>query len=228
MTISSQSSAPTSARGLLLTCEGRDDEQFLRRMLDHLQIREVVIRRYDGKPRLPMFLLGLRDSTDFESVRVLGILRDADERASDAFRSVSDRLRRLELPSPRRAAQLATGPCDIDGVVRTVGVFIMPGGGLPGALEDLCLQALDGDSALGCAQDFLDCVWLRTNVACPESDRSKARLNAWLASRQNPSLRIGTAMASRDLHPESPAFNAIKQFLRDLADAARSPEARPA
>jgi hypothetical protein len=206
-------------------CEGRDDEQFLFRMLDHLHIRDVDIRRYDGKLRLPTLLLGLRDSTDFESVRALGVLRDADDHAGNAFRSVADRLRRLDLPSPRQAAQLSTGRCGIDGVVRTVGVFILPGDDRSGELEDLCLQAIAGDAALDCAQEFLDCVQLRTGTACLDSDRSKARLNAWLSSRRNPSLRIGTAMATRDLPADSPAFDSIKRFLTDLAAAAGQPPA---
>src|SRR5687768_14726871 len=154
----SESPLRTKVNGLLLACEGVDDEQFLIRMLAFLQIEGVVVRRYDGKPRLPTFLLGLRDSTEFETVRALGIFRDADASARSAFQSVQYRLRRLNLPCPRRASEAITETCVFDGIVRTIGVFIMPDGQSSGELEDLCLQAISEDLGLVCAQEFLSCV----------------------------------------------------------------------
>jgi hypothetical protein len=209
-------------QGVILACEGADDEAFLHRMLDHLRITGVDIRKFDGKPQLPTFLLGLRDSTEFEAVRCVGIVRDADMRAASALQSVTDRLRQLRLPVPRLAGGLSTGNCEIDGLVRTFGVFIMPDGRSPGELEDLCLAAIENDLALTCAQEFLDCVHARTGTVCPEKDTSKARLNAWLASRTDPTLRMGHAVASRDIPPDSRVFDPIRAFLTQLAAAAAS------
>jgi hypothetical protein len=228
MTVPREQTAPISGRGLLLTCEGRDDEQFLIRMLDHLQIRDVVVKRYDGKPQLPRFLLGLRDSTEFETVHALGIFRDADASPRSAFQSVRDRLQQLELPRPRRAGELNAGVSRIDGIVRTVGVFIMPDNQSPGALEDLCLRAIDGDAGLVCAQTFLECVQSQANVVCRDQDKSKAQLNAWLASRRDPTLRLGQAIDAGVLTAEHIAFRPIHQFLTDLAAAASTPEPPPA
>jgi hypothetical protein len=217
--VPSESRAPTSGRGLLLACEGVDDEQFLIRMLAHLQIVDVAVRRYDGKPRLPQFLLGLRDSTEFETVQALGIFRDADASAQSAHQSVRDRLQRLMLPRPHRSGELITDTCEFDGIVRTVGIFIVPDGQSAGELEDLCLRAIAADPALDCARDFLECVRTHAGIACRQQDQSKAWLNSWLASRPNPSLRIGQAVATRDLRPDSRAFDDVKRFLTDLARA---------
>ena len=72
MSAPAEQTLSTSGQGLLLACEGVDDEQFFIRMLAFLRIEDVVVRKYDGKPRLPTVLLGLRDSTEFETVRALG------------------------------------------------------------------------------------------------------------------------------------------------------------
>lgn len=213
-----------SGRGLLLACEGVDDEQFLVRMLAHLRITEVIVRRYGGKPRLSAFLLGLRDSTEFESVRAVGILRDADLSAAGAFQSVGDRLQRLDLPRPRWSGDLISGICGIDGVTRTVGVFIMPGDGTVGALEDLYLSAIAADSSLPCVDDFLTCVSSAGGINWREQDRSKSRINAWLASRVDPTRRLGQALGEGIISADAQAFGPIKQFLLDLAEAASAPE----
>jgi len=221
MSVPAEQPSSTGGQGLLLACEGVDDEQFLIRMLAYLRIEDVVVRKYDGKPRLPTFLLGLRDSTEFETVRALGIFRDADTSARSAFQSVSDRLKRLKLPQPRSSGELITDICDFDGIVRTMGIFIMPDGQSVGELEDLCLRVIAGDPALDCVREFLNCVHVQTGVECRETDRSKAQLNAWLASRHNPSRRLGQAIAARDLNPDSPAFAEVRTFLLDLAGAAQ-------
>jgi hypothetical protein len=208
---------------LIVACEGADDEAFLSRMLDHLSVAPYRVDRYQGKPQLPRYLRGLRDSTDFETVRAVGIIRDADNNAAGAWQSVSDLLRRLDFPRPRAASAVRTGVCAIDGIARAFGVFIMPGGDATGALEDLCLRGISEGESLACVDEFLTCVTGRTGVACHEQDVPKARLNAWLASRHNPSLRIGHAVAAGVLPPDSPAFGPIKRFLTDLA-AAGEPE----
>jgi hypothetical protein len=225
MNTSSEPRTSIDGRGALVACEGRDDEEFLLRMLQFLRVANVAVRRYDGTPRLPAFLLGLRDSTEFETIRAVGIVRDADERADSAFQSVADRLDRLGLPRPRRVGDISVGRCELDGLARAFGVFILPDGQASGALEELCLRAIEGDSALACAEEFLGCVQTRARVACTAKDQSKARLNAWLASRRNPSLRIGTAIAAHQIPPDSPAFGAIRDFLTRLAAAASDPGA---
>src|SRR3954465_11195922 len=187
---------------LILACEGCDDRAFLASMLDYLGIQHGRIDEYGGKPALPRYLRGLRDSSDFRMTRALGIVRDADDGADRAWQSVLDRLSQLGLLSPTAHGQIDSGAFPHDGVVRTIGVFIMPDGHSPGALEELCLRAVANDAALHCVGQFLSCVMTRTGVGSPEQHVPKAHLNAWLASRTNPSLRLGQAIASGDIPPD--------------------------
>jgi hypothetical protein len=205
---------------LVLACEGRDDRAFLEVMVDSLQIQDRRIEEYRGKSELPRYLRGLRDSDLFDTVRAVGILRDADDSPDRAWLSVRDTLRRLSLPCPSRPGLFRAGPCGDDERTRTIGVFIVPDGQSTGALEDLCLRAVASDPALVCAQEFLDCVQVHSGVVCPNQHVPKARLNAWLASRADPTLRLGQAIASGDIAPDSVAFGPIRQFLQDLAAAA--------
>jgi hypothetical protein len=209
---------------LIAACEGVDDEAFLTRMLDHLSIAERRIDQYRGKSQLPTYLRALRDSTDFETVRAVGILRDADDDPGAAWQSVRDVLQRLDLPRPPAPCTIGTGPCQVDGAVRSIGVFIVPGDGLPGALEDLCLGAIADEAGLACVDDFLACVAVRTTIVCRPQDAPKARLNAWLASRDDPTRRLGQAIAAGVIRADSPAFQPIREFLARLAAAASEAE----
>jgi len=219
---------PQSASQLIVACEGIDDQEFLRRMLDHLRISERRIDQYRGKAQLPTYLRGLRDSTDFETIRVVGVIRDGDDSPGGAWQSVRDLLQRLDLPCPTGPGTIGTGRCGVDGITRSIGVFIMPDNNSPGALEDLCLRAVADSASLTCVDEFLACVAARTNVTCRQQDVPKARLNAWLASRADPTLRLGQAVAARQLPPDSPAFDPIKDFLRALAVAASEPDTHTA
>ncbi|MYC28487.1 MAG: hypothetical protein F4X65_00140 [Chloroflexi bacterium] len=96
----------------------------------------------------------------------------------------------------------------------SISAFIMPDNASNGALEQLCLSALDGDPAMICVEDFLRCV--NGQVAAPPRDQQKARIHAFLASREDPELRLGEA-AQRGYIPWNHwAFGPLAQFLRNL------------
>ncbi len=209
----------------LIFCEGIDDERFLVELLTFLGIDSLWVERADGESQFRGLVRTLRGRGNFEQLRTLAIVRDADTDAARKFESVTDLLQTAAYPIPSAPAQLILGtfPRATTGAAETagtVGVFIMPDGRSPGALEDLCLQAIAEDPAGPCVQEFLACVHARSGVACPDQHVPKAKLNAWLASRSNPTLRLGQAIASKDIPPGSEAFRPIRQFLQDLAAAA--------
>jgi hypothetical protein len=93
-------------------------------------------------------------------------------------------------------------------------VFILPDCTRPGMLETLCMAAVADDPAIGCVEQFLECV--QQQVTAPPSNVDKARLHAFLASRSRPDLRLGEAAEKGHWPWESPALEPLMRFLKEL------------
>lgn len=83
-------------------------------------------------------------------------------------------------------------------------------------LEDLCLEAVMDDPAMSCVDEYFKCLEdqnvLQKQIAIP-----KARLHAFLASRERPGLRLGEAAEKNDIPMDSPVFEPVTEFLRQLS-----------
>ena len=191
----------------LLLVEGRDEELVLGALLRHLGIHDVQVQNYGGKNRLGYFLATVTGEPNFDQIQSLGIVRDADDNAHSALESVQSGLRNVDLPIP----QIFLAPA---GNAPTVSVFIMPDNGGPGALERLCLNAWAEDPAMPCVDAFMQCV--QDNVDKPPVAADKARLHAFLASREDPDLRLGLAAQRGYLPWHNPAFAELATFLQNL------------
>ena len=191
----------------LLLVEGRDEELVLGALLRHLGIYDVQVQNYGGKNRLGYFLATVTGEPNFDRIRSLGIVRDADDNAHSALESVQSSLRNVDLPIPQNFL-------DPVGNAPTVSVFIMPDNSGPGALERLCLNAWAGDPAMSCVDAFMQCV--QDNVDMTPNAADKARVHAFLASRETPDLRLGLAAQQGYLPWNNPAFAALSTFLQNL------------
>ena len=200
----------------LLWCEGPHDFAFLRRMLGYLGNTEQTVRVevFEGKDQLPDYLTTLSLRPGFDDLRVLAIVRDADENAGAALASVTDHVKRGGLVAPDSHGQLVSGE-SFDGRSRSVGIFIAPDGVAPGALESLYLQSVGEGPIVECVREFMRCVGpeLRhTRVA----QFAKAEFHAWLATCPEPGILPGQALDANFIDRDSPAFGPIRDFLRDL------------
>lgn len=188
----------------LIIGEGIDEKRFLDALAKQLKLEKYQILPIGGKDLIHANLKILKVSPDFPIVKNLSILRDADNDAKAAFDSVCRALRNAKLPVPLR--QLEPTP-DIP----YVRVMILPGGESPGMLEDLCLQSVSNDASISCLDQFFEC--LRSKQIHTQND-AKARLQAFLSSREKPGLRLGEA-AEKGYWPwDHVAFSEIKEFLR--------------
>ena len=180
-----------------LLVEGRDEELFFVAFLRSLQMQDVQIRNYQGKDRLGNYLATFTGLSDLDQVQAIGIVRDADTSSSSAFQSVQSALRNTGLPVPRQPLQPSTG-------IPVVSVFIMPDNNRNGALEQLCLSALADDPAMPCVENFLQCV--NDSVPAGPQDQAKAQIHAFLASREDPELRLGEAAQRGYIPWDNPGF----------------------
>ena len=83
-------------------------------------------------------------------------------------------------------------------------------------IEDVCLESVKADPAIDCVDGYFECI-RQTNVPGPKEVRmAKARLHAFLASREEPHLRLGEAADKGIWDFEADAFRPLKDLLELL------------
>ncbi|MFZ4827079.1 MAG: DUF3226 domain-containing protein [Phototrophicaceae bacterium] len=225
-------------RTRLLLVEGVDDIKFFQALCHHLfgekYSATLQIMSYDGKDHLEKLVKALQERDDyFDDVTHLGIVRDADF-TGGALQSVQNILKgvaRKQLSIPEQHNQFV-------GTDPSVGIFIMPSGNRKGMLETLVLDALQSDEIIPCVEDYFACIE-RKGIIPKEEPLDKARLAVYQASAQ---LRMRTYIEGKNVHEEalakdrkrssvddiykmkwwswdSPAFDEVKAFLRELFTA---------
>ena len=190
----------------LLVVEGADDKRLFNALLRHIGVSGIQVVGTGGKDNIRQRLKVITQSPDFSKVTSIGVVRDADANAGSALQSVQDALKDANLPSPDAPLSLAEG--DI-----RVAVLIAPYGKPSGAIEDVCLESVAGDAAMGCAQDYLNCIKDSVAEAEQPNNLRKAKAQAFLASRKRPGLRLGEAAEAGYWDFEHAAFDPFKRLL---------------
>lgn len=190
----------------LLLGEGKEEVRFFGALLQHLNISEIQVEEYGGKPKLASFLRMAVGSPDFASLISVGVTRDADDDANAAFQSVCSALQsaRLAVPNAPNTAAIG-GP--------SVSVFILPDNTNSGMLEDLCLSSVQTHAAYSCLDGYFQCA---ANAGRVPNNMSKARIHAWLASEIEPDRQLGVAAEAGSWPWMDPAFDLIRDFVKSL------------
>lgn len=191
----------------LLLVEGIDEVRLFRALAKHIGAEDVQIRPYQGKDNLRPFLRVLPQIPGYSDLESIGVTRDADENSDNAAKSVRDALGAAGLPIPNSPLESAN-----DGKI-AVRYLIIPHGET-GALEDVCLASVNEDPAMACVNGYFDCIE-QSELDGPRATwMSKAKVHAFLSSREDPALRLGEA-AERGVWPfDAPVFSPLKSVLR--------------
>lgn len=190
----------------LLVVEGADDARLFNALLRHIGVSGIQVVDAGGKDNIRQTLKVITQSPDFSKVSSIGVVRDADANAGSALQSVRDALKAADLPSP-------DAPLSLAGTDLRVAVLIAPHGEPSGAIEDVCLESVAGDAAMGCAQDYLNCIKDSVAEAEQPNNLRKAKAQAFLASRKQPGLRLGEAAEAGYWDFEHAAFEPFKRLL---------------
>jgi len=194
---------------VVLIVEGQEDKSFFSALIRHTRLENIQVEGIGGKTELPRQLNQLSKSRGFlDNTVSLGIIRDADENAGGAFQSVCSALQHAQLPIPRQVLETQRGSPHVT-------VMILPGNNAPGMLEDICLLSVAQDPAIACLDQYFDCLSKQEGINYPHNI-SKARVHAFLASRDRADLRLGEA-AQRGYWPwNHSAFDQVKSFLQQI------------
>lgn len=192
----------------LLLVEGNDEVRLFGALAKHIGAEDVQIRAYHGRDNLRQFLIFIPQVDGYSELESIGITRDADESGDNAARSVRGALGAAGFPVPESPLEPAA-----DGII-SVRYLIIPPNGDTGALEDVCLASVSEDPATACVEDYFACIE-RSALDGPRAARmSKAKVHAFLSSRENPTLRLGEAAERGVWRFDDPAFDPLKSVLR--------------
>jgi len=205
-----------------LIVEGRDAEEFFSALLRKIGLaEEIQIQNFGGVNQLASFLQefqyflqAVRQAPGSEGLLVqeiisLGIVRDTERESGpeDAFSSVCRALNGIGLTAPGQIGIF-------EGSNPRVGVLILPDAKKRGMLETLCLRSVADHPAMQCVNEYFDCV--KEQLGKLPKNMDKARVQAFVAAKPKYVPHLGLA-AHRGYWPwDSPVFDHVKQFLREL------------
>ena len=190
-----------------LLVEGKDGLNWFQALARHLSL-EIQGQNFGGVTELRGFLRAFTKVPGFTGVTSIGIVRDAEESATDAFNSVQDALDHAGLPVPTGVGATADGR-------PSVAVLILPDGKSPGMLESV-LRASVRDTSVGtCIDEFLGCA--ERLAGCEIGRPQKAFVHAFLATRPDPHVSVGVAAQKGYWNFEHPVVDGVRSFLSTLA-----------
>ena len=199
----------------LLLVEGRDEVNLFDALMKHCLDAEPAVQVIDagGKDRLPNNLRALSTAAAARpSLRAIGVVRDADDDAAGAFGSVCDHIRNVGYEPPAVHGEFSVA-------TPSIGVFIVPDGEAPGAVETLCRRSRAGDDVSGCVDEYMKC--LHEHEAMRSTNVDKTFAHAYLAAMGDPVARVGEGALQGVWDFGSPAFSELSGFLRRLAAIGR-------
>ena len=193
----------------ILIVEGENDKHVVR----HLQYRKLPAAEFDisVKCGIDNVLKAVGPEIKVSGRVAVGILVDADINLHDRWRAVSDRLARVGIDAPEFPPHEGA----IIGQAPRVGVWAMPDNRSPGALEDFVKEMIpEDDPVWPLARKFIRGI--------PEDERkfasgkrSKAELQAWLATRETPGP-MGTAIRIGDLKTDGKLCVDFLKWIKNL------------
>ena len=196
---------------ILLLVEGRDEVGLFNGLIKNcLQGNKSQIQVLDagGKEKFKDNIETIRTLALKRTLRSIGIIRDADDNPQGSFDSVCNSLRSVGYEPPAAHAEFSDA-------TPSVGVFIVPDGSQPGAIETLCRHSVEGEDAAKCADEYMEC--LTTHDALQSKNADKTFTHAYLAAMRDPVARVGEGAQQGVWDFQSPAFGALSQFVRDLS-----------
>ena len=195
----------------LLLVEGRDEVNLFEELIAHCLGAQPKIQVIEagGVHKFPKRLKAIETAARARpTLRAIGVVRDADEDAAGAFRSVCDHLRNVGYEPPAAHGRFSDAK-------PSIGVFIVPDGSQPGAIETLCRRSREGGDIATCVDEYMEC--LKTRNAMRSRNTDKTFAHAYLAAMEDPVARVGEGAKQGVWDFSSPAFSDLSGFLRKLA-----------
>lgn len=197
----------------LLLVEGQDDRHVVRHLCCRSR-QSIPLFHTEDKGNIDQLLASIGPEVRVSNRIALGILVDANENLTDRWSAVANRLRKenIEVPdSPEPTGTL------IDETTRTprIGIWLMPDNASPGELEDFVSSMIPADDPVWPrAQGYIDGI-PKEDRKFTEKKTQRAKLHAWLATREDPRF-MGAAIGAYDLEVDGSLSTTFADWLRQL------------
>ena len=200
----------------VIAVEGKDEINFFKALLRHINITDFDIREIGGKDQFPKKLPALLNARGFyladrsSFVTHLAIIRDRDE--DEAFKSIATIVTNARLKPPTKHSEFSNGS-------PKVGIFIMPGETIDGTmLEDLCLKTVENHKAMTCVNEYASCISALepTPKNIPKSKVQVFKAQVFLAAQPEIVDSVGLGAQKKYWDFESHALDELKEFLIKL------------
>ncbi len=198
----------------IILVEGPTDHAFFTALLQYLGYEnDVQLIITNGKDRIRDRIRELVLRPNFSDVVALGITRDMDTFADNAFVKITDALNAAKLPVPTDVLETASAPSK-----PTVSILLFPDDATEGELEDLCLRAFEGEGMMTCADSYFRCLD-RLDEYVADNKYPKAKLQVLLTALGEGELTLRQAVyqtwwRARWTHA---AFVPVTQFTQGIA-----------
>ncbi len=196
--------------GRVLLVEGKNDKHVVR----HLCYRNESMPefRIQVKDNVDTLLNGIGAELKVSGRKVLGIIVDANEDLHARWDAVVNRLRSESIDVPY------SGP-DPSGIIvecnPRVGIWFMPNNRAPGELENFISEMIPEDDPIWPrSEEYIDSI-PSTNRKFKDKKVLRAKIHAWLATRENPRF-MGQAIGAGDLKTDGPLSQTFVEWLRKL------------
>ena len=200
----------------LLLVEGADEVSVFNTLLEKHEISDVQVFDCGGNMQLKNKFPAILKSPGFENVKSYAIIQDADSNSQSTLQRVQHLLKSHGQPVPTVAEEFV----EKDGL--RVGIYILPGAGASGMLEDLYLNTLEGSDLLHCIDKCVD--ELKTKYP-PTAEKgkfsvsnnlSKVRAHGTLMATSGPHNRLGNATKDGYWGLSHATMLPLTQFIHEL------------
>ncbi len=202
-----------------LLVEGKNDIHVITNLCKRHGITGLPCREpnEDGEASgIDELLAGIPGRLQESHVHTFGIVVDADEDATDRWRSIRAFLLDAGYASIP-ATPVPEGWISTELVLKRVGVWVMPDNQLSGMLEDFAAQLIpNGDILLGKAEDVLQELERDGLQQYGTTNHAKALIHTWLAWQATPGMPIGLAITAKALDHDTPAARRFVAWVRRL------------
>ena len=199
-----------------IVCEGVNDAEIISQLAAREKISGIHAEHMKGDSgRLSSTLETIAGRKTFGALPALAVVLDANGDPAATLSTANDALRKIVPLGERPLEPEKVREVDWNGRAFRVGVFIMPGGGQNGGLEELVLPSARSDH-MECVQPFRQCAREAAKDS-PVEKESKKTVQALLSAMPKHCVNLADAAEKGMIDFNHSVFDGLKKFIRDLS-----------
>jgi hypothetical protein len=200
----------------LLLVEGIDAKYFLMHFLNFKNVNNVQVRNYNGITELTRYLETLRKLKNYDRVKSMIIIRDAEKSAVSAMQSINHSL------MANKISDAAISPFKIEHKTKDLGIMLFPGLDEnkklceEGTLEDLCLKLFNKHEIIENIEPYLE-DFQEKNIRFSRLHKNKLHV-AFSFTNEYVGLKLGETARAQGFNFESQYLEPFLHIIMQVSD----------